>query len=127
MPDTTNPFAKCETVSEVVGTYGGAVSMCWDPPPRTQVFDSAKAGAFTEAAMARLEELWSPGPTELSEAADRLWAELRVRTHHAEYPTGLISAWPPFDDATYRADLTTVLQAARAWHLRPTGTPAGQT
>jgi hypothetical protein len=57
-----NPFARAENIPELLGLFGGAVSMCWDPPPHSQVFDSTKAGEFVDAAMTRLGEMIDLGP-----------------------------------------------------------------
>lgn len=49
-------FADVTSVSELIGQFGGAVSMCWEPRP-TGVFDSTTAGRFVDGALARLKEL----------------------------------------------------------------------
>jgi len=54
MPE--NEFAGCKSIAEVVGQCAGAVSVCWEPRP-TGVFDSRPAGAFVDAAVARIHEL----------------------------------------------------------------------
>jgi len=43
-------------VSEIIGQTAGYVSMCWNPRPGDQVFDSEKASAAVESA---LEELFA--------------------------------------------------------------------
>jgi len=49
-------FDDVTSVSELIGQFGGAVSMCWDPTP-TGVFDSVTASRFLDGALARLKEL----------------------------------------------------------------------
>lgn len=36
-------------ISRIVGETCGTVSMCWVPPPETQVFDAGPAGAYVDA------------------------------------------------------------------------------
>ena len=52
-----NRYKDCTTVEEVVFQAIGTGSMCWDPRPSTQVFDSTGAKAVGDEAMAKLREL----------------------------------------------------------------------
>jgi hypothetical protein len=52
-----NRFSRCVSAEEVVFQAIGAGSMCWDPRPGSQVFDSTEAEAVGDEAMARLREL----------------------------------------------------------------------
>jgi len=56
-------FADVESVQELIGQFGGAVSMCWEPQP-TGVFDSTMASRFMDGALARLRELELEGSHE---------------------------------------------------------------
>lgn len=42
-------------IHEAIGQAIGAASMCWNPPPSTQVFDSELASAIVDELLALLQ------------------------------------------------------------------------
>jgi hypothetical protein len=58
-----NPFARVEDIPELLGQLAGAASMCWNPRPNTEVFDSEVAGVYVNQALDRLGEMIDLGPS----------------------------------------------------------------
>lgn len=48
---------KEDQLREIIGTAVGHGSMCWNPPPSTQVFDSTEASAAVDDAVNKIRDL----------------------------------------------------------------------
>lgn len=48
--------SKDEVLGRIVGECAGEVSMCWDPKPHTQVFQSTEARDAVDRALKEIDE-----------------------------------------------------------------------
>lgn len=83
-----NKFEDATTIEEVIGQAVGAGSMCWDPRPSAQVFDSTSASEFVDDAVARVADLHSA-------AVDELCTALRLTAEYGSLPA--MEGWSWYD------------------------------
>lgn len=69
-------FGDAQSIEELLGLFAGFASLCWDPKPTDQVFDTTRAQNGVTDALLRLGELLPDTAAPRPPAVEELEAEL---------------------------------------------------
>jgi len=88
-PKRPNGFLAAHTPQELLGMLAGAASVCWEKPERAGIFDSTRASALVDEALAQLHEIAPLHHTD--ETLIKVYQALRKANIDPDEAQGIIS------------------------------------